>query len=254
MAAPEPALASTPDRTRFVLIGTSHAGNVGAAARAMKVMGFSELVLVAPRFPDVLVQEETVAMASGAADVLVRARIVATLDEALEGVHWAAATAMTPRDFGPPTGAPRELLPVRAAARQKVAFVFGSERYGLANEDVYRCHACLSIPTAPDYGSLNLAQAIQLVAYEWRQALGGFEVAARTASVEHATLGAVDGALEHWRELLVQIGYFDPQVPRKLMPRLQQLLNRAELSNDEVQILRGIARAAQLAIKRNDAG
>ena len=91
------------------------------------------------------------------------------------------------------------------------------------------------------------------MAYEWRQALGGFEVAGRTAPVEHATLGAVDGALEHWRELLVQIGYFDPQVPRKLMPRLQQLLNRAELSNDEVQILRGIARAAQLAIGKNRA-
>ena len=89
--------ASPPDPTRFVLVGTSHAGNVGATARAMKVMGFSELVLVAPRFPDVLAQEETVAMASGAADVLVRARIVRTLDEALEGVHWAGATAMTDR-------------------------------------------------------------------------------------------------------------------------------------------------------------
>ena len=95
--------------------------------------------------------------------------------------------------------------------------------------------------------SWRLAQAVQLLAYEWRQALGGFDVAARTASVEPATLAAVDGALEHWRELLVQIDYFDPKVPRKLMPRLQQLLNRAELSNDEVQILRGIARAAQLA-------
>ena len=118
---------------------------------------------------------------------------------------------------------------------------------------MYRCHACLSIPTAPDYGSLNLAQAIQLVAYEWRQALGGFEVVARTAPVQKATQGAVDGALDHWRELLVQIGYLDPQVPRKLMPRLQQLLNRAELSNDEVQILRGIARAAQLAAGKRSA-
>eukprot|EP01031_Cornospumella_fuschlensis_P051600 gene51599-63090_t len=95
------------ESTRFVLINTSHAGNVGATARAMKVMGFRELVLVAPRFPDVLVQEDTVAMASGAADILVRARVVATLDEALDGVTTACATAMTPRDFGPPTRAPR---------------------------------------------------------------------------------------------------------------------------------------------------
>jgi tRNA/rRNA methyltransferase len=253
MAAPEPALASRPDRTRFVLIGTSHAGNVGAAARAVKVMGFHELVLVAPRFADVLQSPEAEAMASGATDVLRTARIVPTLADALCDMTYACATAMTPRDFGPPTHAPRAHLAGLAGTAHRVAFVFGSERYGMSNDDVYRCHACLSIPTAPDYGSLNLAQAIQLVAYEWRQALGGFEVAARTASVEHATLGAVDGALEHWRELLVQIGYFDPQVPRKLMPRLQQLLNRAELSNDEVQILRGIARAAQLASKQDDA-
>ena len=253
MPAPEPALASTPDRTRFVLIGTSHAGNVGAAARAIKVMGFEELVLVAPRFADVLESPEAEAMASGATDVLGSARIVQTLAEALSDVTYACATAMTPRDFGPPTHAPREHLAGLAGTAHRVAFVFGSERYGMSNDDVYRCHACLSIPTAPGYGSLNLAQAIQIVAYEWRQALGGFEVAQRTAPVEHATLGAVDGALEHWRELLVQIGYLDPQVPRKLMPRLQQLLNRAELSNDEVQILRGIARAAQLSIGRRGA-
>jgi tRNA/rRNA methyltransferase len=234
-----------PDPTRFVLVGTSHAGNVGAAARAMKVMGFSELVLVEPRFPDVLVQEETVAMASGAADVLVRARVVGTLDEALEGVHWAAATAMTPRDFGPPTGAPRELLPGRAAVRQKVAFVFGSERYGLANEDVYRCHACLSIPTAPAYGSLNLAQAVQLVAYEWRQALGGFAVVERVPDAARATADEVRGLLEHWRQVMTEVGFLDPAVPRRLMARLRRLMNRAELTREEVQILRGLARSVR---------
>ena len=237
--------ASPPDPTRFVLVGTSHAGNVGAAARAMKVMGFSELVLVAPRFPDVLAQEETVAMASGAADVLVRARIVRTLDEALEDVHWAGATAMTPRDFGPPTGAPRELLPALAAAAQKTAFVFGSERYGLANEDVYRCHACLSIPTAPAYGSLNLAQAVQLIAYEWRQALGGFHVVERLPDVPRATADEVRGLLEHWRQAMTEVGFLDPAVPRRLLPRLRRLMNRAELTREEVQILRGLARSVR---------
>src|SRR3954466_10182168 len=106
----------------------------------MKVMGFSELVLVAPRFADVLCQEDTVAMASGAADILARARIVGTLTEALEGVTYACATAMTPRDFGPPTHAPRELFGTLASGDHRVAFVFGSERYGMSNEDVYRCH------------------------------------------------------------------------------------------------------------------
>ena len=110
---------STTDPTRFILIGTSHPGNVGATARAMKVMGFSDLVLVRPRFADVLIQEETVAMASGAADILVRARIVDTLAEALDGVTYAIGTAMTPRDFGPPTLTPREGL--AALAKQEPA-------------------------------------------------------------------------------------------------------------------------------------
>lgn len=231
--------------TRFVLINTSHPGNVGATARAMKVMGFSDLVLVAPRFSDVLVQEETVAMASGAADILVRARVVGSLTEALDGVSYACATAMTPRDFGPPTCAPRELFPQLAKTDQRVAFVFGSERYGLGNDDVYRCHACVSIPTHPDYGSLNLAQAVQLIAYDWRQALGGYEVAPRAAVPKLADATAVQGALAHWQQALVDIGFLDPASPKKLMPRLNQLLNRAELTEEEVHILRGIARAMQ---------
>lgn len=229
------------DPTRFILVNTSHAGNIGAAARAIKVMGFGALVLVAPRFPDVLCHEETVAMASGAADVLARARVVATLAEALDGVAYACATAMTPRDFGPPTHAPRELLPSLAQGQAQIGFVFGSERYGLANDDVYRCHACLSIPTHPDYGSLNLAQAVQLVAYEWRQALGGFPVVPRTPDPALADGAAVQGLLEHWQRALVHIGHLDPAAPKKLLPRVNQLLNRAALTQEEVHLLRGVA-------------
>src|SRR3954467_6769272 len=113
-------------RTRFILINTSHAGNVGAAARAMKVMGFDDLVLVAPRWPNVLAREETIQRASGAIDVLQKARVVATLDEALEGVTYLCATAMTPRDFGPPTFAPREHLAAIAPSGHHIAFLFGS--------------------------------------------------------------------------------------------------------------------------------
>lgn len=233
------------DSTRFVLMHTSHPGNVGAAARAMKVMGFSDLVLVQPRFANVLVQEETVALASGAADILARARIVESLPEALEGISYACATAMTPRDFGPPTFAPREHLPLLAAGPHRVAFVFGGERYGMRNEDVYRCHACLSVPTHPEYGSLNLAQAVQLVAYDWRQALGGFAIEPRVPDATLADGPAVQGLLQHWERVLVDIGFLDPAVPRKLLPRLQQLLNRAQLNAEEVHILRGIARAVE---------
>ena len=233
------------DPTRFVLLHTSHAGNIGAAARAMKVMGFSDLVLVQPRFADVLSREETVAMASGAADILVRARVVGSLDEALDGIHHACATAMTPRDFGPPTLAPREHFQALQGSGQRVAFIFGSERFGMSNDDVYRCHACLSIPTDPRYGSLNLAQAVQLIAYEWRMALGGFAVEPRTPQAAQADMVAVQGALDHWAAALVRIGYLDPAAPKKLLPRLQQLANRAQLTHEEVHILRGIARAIE---------
>ena len=231
------------DPTRFILLNTSHPGNVGAAARAMKVMGFSDLVLVAPRHADVLAHEDAAAMASSAADILVRARVVPTLTEALEGITYACATLMTPRDFGPPTYAPRELFATLAGSAQRVAFVFGSERYGIGNEDVYRCHASLCIPTHPDYGSLNLAQAVQLIAYDWRQALGGFGVEPRTTDPLLATAQQVQGVLDQWQQALAEVGFLDPAAPRKLMPRLNQLLNRAQLSAEEVQILRGIARA-----------
>jgi tRNA/rRNA methyltransferase len=234
---------SVPDPTRFILVGTSHPGNVGATARAMKVMGFSDLVLVAPREPNVQRKAEAISLASGATDVLEGARVVATLAEALAGVSFACATAMTPRDFGPPTQAPRELFATLKDAGQRVAFVFGSERFGMANDDVYRCHACLSIPTDPRYGSLNLAQAVQLIAYDWRQALGGFAVQARTALPELADAAAVQGLLAHWQQTMVEIGFLDPAAPKKLMPRLNQLLNRAQLSREEVDILRGLARA-----------
>jgi tRNA/rRNA methyltransferase len=239
-----PADAPTPDPTRFVLIGTSHPGNVGATARAMKVMGFSDLVLVAPRHADVLQRDEALALASGATDILAAARVVPTLAEALDGVHWACATAMTPRDFGPPALAPREHFATLAATAQRVAFVFGPERTGLSNEDVYRCHACISVPTNPGYGSLNLAQAVQLIAYDWRMALGGYGVQPRTTDPQLADGAAIAGLLAHWQQTLEQIGFLDPAAPKKLMPRLNQLLNRAQLSAEEVHILRGIARAA----------
>ena len=230
-------------RTRFVLIRTSHAGNVGAAARAMKVMGFDDLVLVAPRWPDVLSRGEAIERASGATDVLAKARIVGTLEEALEGMTYLCATAMTPRDFGPPTFAPREHLPALAVSQAGVAFLFGSERFGMSNEDVYRCHAVLSIPTHPDYGSLNLAAAIQLVAYEWRLALGAYTVHASAPQSAPADAAALAGMLAHWEQALMGIGFLDPSAPKKLMPRLNQLFNRAQPTPEEIHILRGVAKA-----------
>lgn len=234
-----------PDPTRFILIGTSHPGNVGSTARAMKVMGFSDLVLVRPRFADVLQQDEALAMASGATDILEAARVVDTLEAAMDGVTYAIGTAMTPRDFGPPTLSPREGFAALAAhtPAHRLGLVFGSERFGLANEDAYRCHAVMSIPTNPGYGSLNLAQAVQLLSYEWRQALGGFEIQARTSDAELADGTTVQGLLTHWERALVHLGFLDPASPKKLMPRLNQLFNRAQVRQEEVHILRGLAKA-----------
>ena len=241
--------------SRFILIETSHAGNVGAAARALKVMGFDDLVLVRPRWANVLRKEETIQRASGANDVLAKARIVQTLDEALEGVSHLCATAMTPRDFGPPTRAPREhfaqlltgvladAAAPAASAPEGVAFLFGSERFGMKNQDVYRCHACLSIPTHPQFGSLNLAAAVQLIAYDWRQALGGFAVTPSVSERPAADAKAVAGLLEHLEQALVAVGFLDPAAPKKLMPRLNQLFNRAVPTEEDIHILRGVAKA-----------
>ena len=278
-------------KTRFILINTSHAGNVGAAARAMKTMGFTDMVLVAPRWANVLRREETIQRASGALDVLNNARIVETLDEALDGMTHLCATAMTPRDFGPPTRSPREhfelllkdelfrqqirrlepdLIPKNdeltnseaepAASASGMGFLFGSERFGMANDDVYRCNVALSIPTNPKFGSLNLGAAIQLIAYEWRMALGGFSTEltpqdsqSTSAGVEPKPLAdaaQVTGMLQHWEKSLADIGFLDPTAPKKLMPRLNQLFNRAALSPEEIHILRGIAKAMSEAAKK----
>jgi tRNA/rRNA methyltransferase len=235
--------------TRFVLIQPSHAGNVGAAARALKVMGFDDLVLVKPRWDDVLGRDETIERASGAVDVLQKARAVETLEEALEGMTHVCATVMTPRDFGPPTSTPREHLGAIAKQGHSVAFLFGSERYGMRNEDVYRCHMALRIPVSPDYGSLNLASAIQVIAYEWRMALGGYELPSPVAP-QAADAAAVAGMLQHWERALVEIGFLDPAAPRKLMPRLNQMFNRAQPTPEEIHILRGVAKAMVEAARR----
>ena len=244
-------------KTRFVLIETSHAGNVGAVARAMKVMGFDDLVLVRPRWNDVLTRDEAVERASGADDVLRRARVVEHLSEALEGMDYVCATAMTPRDFGPTTVAPRghfeAMLKAPDLRPSGVAFLMGSERYGMRNQDVYASHVCLSIPTNPDYGSLNLAAAVQLLAYEWRQALGGYGVTERIAAPIAADGEAVYGMLQHLEKALVHLGYLDPAAPKKLMPRLHQMFNRARVSAEEVHIWRGVSKAIlQAAPPRHD--
>ena len=233
-------------RLRFVLVETSRAGNIGSVARAMKTMGFSELVLVSPRCADPLNDPEAVAFASGAGDVLANARIVGSIGEALEGCNFAAAVSARLREFSPPVWTPRAFA-FHAAGQGELwpALVLGNERVGLPNEIVQQCNVLINIPSNPDYSSLNLSQAAQVLAYECRLAATGDTVEERGVGFhgDAASVAQVDGMYAHLEEALVAIGFLDANNPKKLMPRLKRLFSRTQLELEEVNILRGIARA-----------
>ena len=232
------------DRLRFVLVETSRPGNIGAAARAMKTMGFTELVLVNPRVDGAQKHEEAVAFASGALDVLHNARLVGSLDEALAGCNFAAAMSARLREFSPPLRAPRELAAQLAAdASLNAALVFGNERFGLSNESVEKCNVLLNIPANPDYSSLNLAQAVQVLSYECRVACLGDGIQATNIGFQGELAGSeqIEGMFAHLESALVKIDFLDPDNPKKLMPRLRRLFSRASLETEEVNILRGNA-------------
>ena len=233
-------------RLRFVLGEPSRAGNVGPVARAMKTMGFTDLVLVAPRCEDPFHDAEAVAFASGAGDVLEKARIVGTIGEALEGCNFAAAVSARLREFSPPVWTPRAFSThVAGQAELRPALVFGNERVGLPNEIVEGCNVLINIPANPDYSSLNLSQAAQVLAYEARMAAAGDTVDERGVGFhgDAASVTQIDGMYAHLEEALVAVGFLNANNPKKLMPRLKRLFSRTGLETEEVNILRGIARA-----------
>jgi tRNA/rRNA methyltransferase len=260
------------ERVTFVLVGTSHPGNVGSAARAMKTMGLSDLRLVHPRFADVCQQPEAIAFASGATDRLQTARIFPQLADALADCVMAVAVSAESREFGPvpqpPEAAARAALDVlHVHAEHRVAFVFGPERTGLSIESVQACAQMLSIPASPLYSSLNLAQALQVVAYVLRrEALGAVGAMAATETADAsmpassasspasfpterlADQRAVQGLLEHLERASIAVGFLDPAHPKKLMPRLSRLLQRARLSPEEVDLLRGLCKRMEQPI------
>lgn len=231
-------------RTRFVLVETSHPGNIGAAARALKTMGFDQLVLVNPRFDDALSHPEAVAFASGANDVLEAAKIVGSIEEALAGCQFVAAVSARLREFSPPVVSPRELVSQTInEVGGEIALMFGSERYGLPNEAVLKANVLINIPANPAYSSLNLAQAIQLLAYECRiQALGNPSIETNGFRGQLASNDAIEGMYGHLEQALIHIDFLDPDQPKKLMARLKRLFSRAQLEQEEVNILRGVAK------------
>lgn len=233
------------ERLRFILVETSRPGNVGAAARAMKTMGFSELVLVNPRSAAVVEHEEAIAFASGAQDILAGARIAGSIEEALAGCNFAAALSARLREFSPPVVSPRALAAqLIEAADVRAALVFGNERFGLSNETVAKCNVLINIPANPDYSSLNLAQAVQVLAYECRMASIEGEAGDDTNIGFRGTpadIAQIEGMYAHLEQALVAIEFLDPDNPKKLMPRLKRLFSRTQLETEEVNILRGIA-------------
>ncbi len=236
-------------RVAFVLVGTSHPGNVGAAARAMRTMGLVDLRLVAPRFDDVAERPEARAFASGATGVLDGVRHFATLADAIGDAALSIAVSAEPREFGPEPASPeacaQDAMAVLAAdAAHRVAFVFGSERTGLSVAQVQACGRLTSIPASPSYSSLNLAQAVQVLAYCVRRAAlaapSGTPAPSARLGPRLADQQAVARLLEHGERALCTIGFLDPHHPKKLLPRLRRLFLRARLRPEEVDLLRGV--------------
>lgn len=227
-------------RVRVVLTRTSHPGNIGAAARAMKTMGFSRLILAAPK---VLPDAQAWAMASGADDVLAHSRVVPTLAEALEGVTLALALTARRRDLATDPSWVRDGVAglVELAGQGEVALVFGNETSGLSNDELAQCGRWAMIPANPDYTSLNLAAAVQVACYELRLAMLAVPPAPTFPNAgAAATHDEVEGLLAHIERTAIGSGFLDPESPRRLMLRLRRLFSRAALEKEEVNILRGL--------------
>lgn len=254
-------------RIDFILLEPSHPGNVGAAARAIRVMGFSRLVLVSARGPALLGSPEARALASGAGDVLAAARCVQSLEDALAPVTLALALSAEGREFGPPPLEPRQacaelVRELAQAPAARVALVFGTERTGLTVEQAQRCQRLCAIPGAGDYRSLNLAQAVQVMAFVLREALAAVGEGADEVRPLARAPGDVPGApatgaqlealFAHLERALVAIEFIDPANPRKLMPRLRRLVSRARPAAEEVDLLRGICTRIERSIARSD--
>jgi tRNA/rRNA methyltransferase len=246
-ASPENAAGPTntlTSRVRVVMVETSHPGNVGSAARAMKTMGLTDLVLVAPKETNVTGHANAQALASGATDVLAQARIVPTLKEAIADTRFAIAFTARRRELSHPFVPLREAVSV---ARQqllegphdRVALVFGNEAMCLSNEDVDQCQLTSAIPANAEYSSLNVSQSIQVAAYEVMMQLGQFDVTDH-AERPAASVGDVERLLTHLETAAVESGFLDPQSPKKFVTRMHRLFTRARMEPEEVAILRGL--------------
>jgi tRNA/rRNA methyltransferase len=247
---------------RWILVETSHPGNLGSAARALKTMGFNQLALVKPRSPNMASDAEAIALASGASDVLAGVHEYLDLRDAVSQSSLVLGLTSRDREFGPPALSWDEALHliVEASSENKpTSLMFGPERTGLSNDHLALCTHRVCLEANPDYPSLNLAQAVMVCAYSLRQQLllkGSSQALENQSATPNNRLtnqdladpAAVLAMLEHWQEGLIAIGYLDPNNPKKLMPRLQALFARSGLHKEEIDLLRGIAK--QMLLKK----
>lgn len=245
------------DQIRIILVNTTHPGNIGAVARAMKNMGLSQLYLVKPKvFPD----PEAVFRSGHAADLLEKAVLTETLDEALEDCGLIIGTSARERKIPWPLYNARESAEkaVAEATTHKVAILFGREDRGLTNDELQKCHWHLNIPTNDEYSSLNVAAAVQVVAYELRMAACGDGLPSiketladmREWDMPAASSRAVELFYEHLEKVLVDIDFHNPEEPRQTMTRLRRMFNRLRLDEMELQMLRGILRAIEWKLEK----
>jgi tRNA (cytidine32/uridine32-2'-O)-methyltransferase len=228
----------------IILVEPSHPGNIGAVARAMKNMGFQRLTLVKPKyFP----HPDADARAAGADDVLQQARVVETVEEALKTAELVVGTSARVRSLAWPTKTVRHWVDslTNIPLPRSIAVVFGAERMGLTNEQLQKCHCHIQIPADPEFNSLNLASAVQLVCYELRQGLLNVSLESIDASSIKANNGELEGLFQHLEQILYDIEFINPKQPKQLMPRLRRLFLRAEPDKQEVNILRGILTAIE---------
>lgn len=237
------------DRIRIVLVNTSHPGNIGSAARAMKTMGLSELVLVAPvKFP----HAKAVEMASSAVDILDQAQVVATLDEAIADCSLVIGTSARMRAIPWPLVSPSDMAEKvkQETPNSQIALLFGREQSGLTNDELQRCHLHVNIPANPDYSSLNLAAAVQVLAYELRVASLEQTSIPEEWDYRLATADEMEKFFNHLQEVLVEIDFLKMSAPRKLMTRLRRLFLRTRPDVMEMNILRGMLTAVQESGKK----
>lgn len=240
------------ENIRIVLVNTSHTGNIGSVARAMKTMGLSQLVLVDPvELPD----GKSTALAAGASDILANAKVVTTLEDAIGDCPLVIGTSARMRTLSWPMLDPREAAAKLVADAQQatVALVFGRERTGLTNEELHQCHFHVNIPANPEYSSLNLAMAVQTLSYEIRMAWLALEqlqtpaVANQEEPVDYPPQAAVESYLTHLEQVLSEIQFLHSDHPGHVLMRLRRLLVRMRPDQNELNILRGILTAVQKA-------